>query len=191
MPRLILFLMCFSSALLFLASFLGCASNEMTTEETVYGGLVPLKPEEHRHRAEIALNKLLSIEQDLEKADSETMREYIIWERNRYEKEFKYHLKEAKKHIPNDAQVNMLEGAYLLFQKEYKNALKLFEKVLEKEPKSAGAHFNSALCYDPLGDIEQAYSHCAKALQLDPKFSKAAYLIVELERKKREKESQH
>jgi|GEM_PF-3574521 len=167
--------------------FAGCASSEEAdSDEGFYDA--SLKPEEHRHRAQIALEKLLAKEQELEKAESKSMREYLGWEINRYKKEFEYYFKQAEKGIPDDPQLVMLDGAYLMWQKKYEAAIERFNRLINRKINDASVYLNLALCYDALGDIDKAYENCAKALEIDPRFSRAARYIVELEQKKQEKQ---
>ena len=147
-----------------------------------------LEPEGYYLRAFISYEKIRRLSEELEKEKSETVRDFLRTEIERYRKEFVRYLGRAKKVLPNDARVHMLEGAFLLDNKEYKKAIESFRAVLAIEERSASAYFNLALAYDALGDYQTAYDCCQTALQIDPSFKKAAYFIVELEGKRQESE---
>lgn len=170
----------FVSVFLMYLLVIGCASTESEEE------LLPvLEPEGYYQRAFVSYDKIRRLSEKLEKEKSETVRRFLKTELERYKKEFIAYLNRAKRLLPQDVRVSMLEGAYLIGERRYREAIGCFEAVLAVEERSAGAYFNLALCYDALGDVEMAYRNCQRALELDPRFRKAAKFIVELEMKRR------
>lgn len=170
--------------LLFVLLSLGCVSSP-DREDTP---LPVLEPEGYYLRAFISYEKTRRLSEELEKENSETVREFLQSEIERYRKEFTRYLMQAKKLLPNDARVHMLEGAFLLDNKKFKEAIECFKAVLSRHQRSASVYFNLALAYDALGDYQTAYEYCKTALEIDPSFQKAAYLIIELEGKRQSDE---
>lgn len=52
--------------------------------------------------------------------------------------------------------------------KEYKDAIKLYDKALKEDPKFVEAYDNAAVCYRKLGDFENAIKYYNKSIELYP-----------------------
>ena len=65
-------------------------------------------------------------------------------------------------------------GVYRLNTGEPKEAVKLFEKALEKDPKSGRAHFLLASAYCQLKEEDNCLDHLNKAVKLDPSYKTLA-----------------
>ena len=59
--------------------------------------------------------------------------------------------------------------------KEYQDAIYAFNRVLELDPKLAGAYYNRGRAYGELGNYNQAIADCTRAIELDPKKAEAHY----------------
>ena len=62
----------------------------------------------------------------------------------------------------------MYEGAVLFNSQKYTEAIKVFEKVLEKDPKNANAAYNIAISYIQLKDDDKALNYLNKTTDVSP-----------------------
>ncbi len=60
------------------------------------------------------------------------------------------------------------EGAKLFNEQKYTEAIQVFEKVLEKDPKNANALYNIAISYIQLKDDDKALIYLNKTIEIDP-----------------------
>ncbi len=67
------------------------------------------------------------------------------------------------------------EGEKALLQLKYKDALSSFKKVLKKFPEFAPAMRSAGACYELMGEFEEASKFYLKALDGNPRFSRALY----------------
>ena len=66
------------------------------------------------------------------------------------------HLRTASDKYPRDRVVLNQLGRVLFLQRQYKDAVAAFERVLQIDPEDLQAHYNLMLCYRGLGQTEQA-----------------------------------
>jgi len=68
-------------------------------------------------------------------------------------------------------QSRLFENAFKTMQnREFKEAIVMFESILEKEPEHVAALGNLGLCYSGLGFKEKAINHFDRALLIDPNY---------------------
>lgn len=67
------------------------------------------------------------------------------------------------------------EAEAALIRRDYKQAVKLFEKALKVQPGLTAAHRGLAACYELLRDYEKALIHYEKVLEADSMFSRVVY----------------
>ena len=92
---------------------------------------------------------------------------YYGQEKNDIAKSEAYLLKSIQ-HNPSDPETLRLLGIVSGIKGDYPSALKYFNKILELDPKSAGAHVNLGTTYQNMGDKEKARAFFEKAVELDP-----------------------
>jgi len=76
------------------------------------------------------------------------------------------------------------EGAKLFNEQKYTEAIQVFEKVLEKDPKNANALYNIAISYIQLKDDDKALIYLNKTVEVNPFYEDAWYNIAYLLYKK-------
>jgi len=76
---------------------------------------------------------------------------------------------------------NSKEGARLFNEQKYAEAIKVFEKVIEKDPKNANAAYNIAISYIQLKDDDNALIYLNKATDINKFYYDAWYNMAILE----------
>ena len=92
---------------------------------------------------------------------------YYGQEKNDIAKSESYLIKSFKQN-PNDPETLRLLGIVSGMKGNFQGALKYFNKILELDPKSAGAYVNLGTTYQNMGDQEKARTFFEKAVELDP-----------------------
>jgi outer membrane protein OmpA-like peptidoglycan-associated protein/tetratricopeptide (TPR) repeat protein len=70
---------------------------------------------------------------------------------------------------------DFMAGEEALLKKEYKKALRLFEKVLEQKPELHAARRYMGVCYELLGDYKRALHEYETIIERDSMFSRTLY----------------
>jgi TonB family protein len=73
---------------------------------------------------------------------------------------------------------NSKEGAKLFNEQKYAEAIKVFEKVLEKDPENANATYNIAISYIQLKDEDKALIYLNKTVEFNPYNDDAWYNLA-------------
>ncbi len=63
---------------------------------------------------------------------------------------------------------NFDKGVEYRDQGKYDEAVHMFDKAIQNNPKDPDAYFNRAIAYDLLEDYEKSAENYSKAIQLDP-----------------------
>lgn len=93
-------------------------------------------------------------------------------------------LRNISDHYGNDLSLLAVMGRAQLALKQNSNAIRTFRKILEINPKFAGAQFYLAKAYEQMGDMERMRSELDQALNINPshvpaKIAKTQLLIIE------------
>jgi len=83
------------------------------------------------------------------------------------DKSIKY-LKRAESLDDDDPEIKRLLGIAYGTSGNHQNAIKYFQKVLEKLPKVATSYVNLAIAYQNIGDLEAAKPLLERAIEIDP-----------------------
>ena len=78
---------------------------------------------------------------------------------------------------PQVAARHMADGARLHNEKKYKEAIESYRKAIQAAPKQKNAYYNMGLALYAQGDFPAAASACNGALNIDPAFSDARYML--------------
>ena len=79
----------------------------------------------------------------------------------------------ARKRYPENLSILQLEANINTLQGNYAAALPSYQHILSKQPGNIEVLSNSALCFEHLGEIEQAKKHFIQCLSLAPDFEAA------------------
>ena len=74
-----------------------------------------------------------------------------------------------------EAEEWVTEGANLIKEGKYKEAIDALNKAIEIDPNCAGAYFNRGLAYGKLGRSEKAIEDFSEAIKLNPNYAYAYY----------------
>ncbi len=76
---------------------------------------------------------------------------------------------------PEDLQANLDMGNFLFDNSRYEEALKYYQKVLEKEPENADVVVDLGVCYFNLQNLQQAEAEFSRALEINGEHPNALY----------------
>ena len=89
-------------------------------------------------------------------------------------------LLEARRSFPDDPEVLTSLGLALVRQKAPRQAIRLFEQSLQRQPGQARHHFNLAAAWKEAGEGSRAIPYLDRAIELDPSLEQAYYLLAEI-----------
>jgi tetratricopeptide (TPR) repeat protein len=124
-------------------------------------------------RARAVLEKALSLSPDLARAHFFYAK--VLRSDGRYD-EAAGHLRRVLAQYPKDRVAQNDLGRILFLQRKYADAVKVLHSVLAVDPEDLQAHYNLMLCYNGLGDEQQAHEHQLRYLRF--KADEAAQAIT-------------
>jgi len=113
-------------------------------------------------RARVALQKALEVSPDL--ARGHFFYAKVLRNDGKYD-EAADHLRKVLVQYPRDRVTLNDLGRILFLQRKYKEAVRVLNSVLEVDPEDLQAHYNLMLCYNGLGDEQQAHEHEVRYLR--------------------------
>ena len=91
--------------------------------------------------------------------------------------------KSAKDKGKENSQLQLLYGRVLTSQGKYSEAATILQEVIKEEPNSPGGHYYLGIAQKGLGQLSEAKTSFAKALQLGPKMNQASVALANLDAK--------
>jgi Flp pilus assembly protein TadD len=81
---------------------------------------------------------------------------------------------------PNFFPARMMKGEIAAFNKDFSEAIAIFDQLVKEEPRSARAHYLKGFCHLGKGETQVAKTSLTKAVELNPKDVKAKMLLAEI-----------
>ena len=113
-------------------------------------------------RARVVLQKALQVSPDLARAHFFYAK--VLRSDGKYD-EAADHLRKVLAQYPRDRVALNDLGRILFLQRKFKDGVRVLNSVLEVDPEDLQAHYNLMLCYNGLGDEQQAHEHEVRYLR--------------------------
>lgn len=125
-------------------------------------------------KAEAALRKIIA--KDPRESDA-WIRLLFLLDAQKRKKELERTLVKAREAVPDDADMDMIQGMLYHRNEEYEKAEQEYRNALSKDPANPAGHFNLGVVLDKRGDFEGAIGEMQRTLELEPNYAEALNYI--------------